>query len=131
MYAVDKLVDIEKIMGLLVRGFDSCERIPLPDSYTREIIPANRSHIPTSDVARKWPHLENIATQFMDLNSYEIGLLIGYNCPKALMLRKVIPPDGDGPYAQRTDLSWSIVGIVNHCPVEDDTVGVSHPDLAY
>ena len=30
-----------------------------------------------------------------------------------MMPREVIAPDTDGPYAQRTDLGWSIVGIVD------------------
>ena len=41
----------------------------------------------------------------------EVGLLIGSNCSRAIMPREIIPagPD-DGPYAQRTDLGWGIIG---------------------
>ncbi|XP_041471855.1 uncharacterized protein LOC121421260 [Lytechinus variegatus] len=59
----------------------------------------------------------------------EIGLLIGYDCAKALAPRAVIhSPDERGPYAVQTDLGWSIVGTVNAGYVEshDDPIGVSH-----
>ncbi|TWW62878.1 hypothetical protein D4764_04G0015250 [Takifugu flavidus] len=39
----------------------------------------------------------------------EIGLLIGYNCPQALMPREVVIGEENQPFAQRTDLGWSIV----------------------
>lgn len=103
MYAENKVVGSEKLSGLMVRGFDSFQRIPLPSVYTRDIMPANRSHIPTPDVASSWPHLNRIATKLMPLDCCEIGLLIGYNCPQALMPREIIPPQGQGPFGQRTD----------------------------
>ncbi|CAI5694728.1 unnamed protein product [Oreochromis niloticus] len=53
-----------RIVGakVLVRGFYSSRRIPLPVTYTREFIPANLSHIPTPRRARAWPHLEHLLT---------------------------------------------------------------------
>ena len=89
-------------------------------------MPANRSHIPTLEMARKWPHLEPIAEYLTDLNPCQIGLLIGYNCAQCLIPREVITPDGDGPYGQRTDLGWGIVGIVDSYHSEFDPIGVSH-----
>ena len=56
MYAENRVVDSQKINGLMVRGFDNSMRISLPDAYTRNIMPANRSHIPTPDIARSWSH---------------------------------------------------------------------------
>lgn len=32
-------------------------KISLPDAFPRNIIPANRDHIPTPDIAQSWPHL--------------------------------------------------------------------------
>lgn len=115
----------------MVRGHNSTLRIPLPNTFSRNIIPANRDHIPTPHIARIWPHLSNIADKLMPITDCEIGLLIGYNCSQALMPREVIPPDGDGPYGQRTDLGWGIVGIVDPLSSvnEEDTIGVSHRTL--
>ena len=129
MHAENKLVKSQKFKGLSVRGFDSSLEIKLPVTYSREIMPANRSHIPTPELARKLPHLSCIADYLLPLQACEIGLLIGYNCAKALMPRDVIAPDGEGPYAQKTDLGWGIVGIVEGG--DSDSIGYSHNILAY
>lgn len=131
MLAENKTVNSTKLKGLMVRGHNSTLRIPLPNTFSRNIIPANRDHIPTPDIARFWPHLSNITDKLMPIADCEIGLLIGYNCSQALMPREVIPPDGDGPYGQRTDLGWGIVGIVDPLGFinDEDTIGVSHITL--
>ena len=79
MYAKNRVVDSQKVYGLMVRGFDNSMRISLPDAYRRNIMPANRSHIPTPEMARSWSHLEPIADHLMDLNPREVGLLIQQN----------------------------------------------------
>lgn len=76
MNAENQIVDRLKVYGLSVRGFNFQKSIRLPEAYTRDIMPANRLHIPTPDIARKWPHLEFIADQLLPLNDCEIGLLI-------------------------------------------------------
>ena len=111
MHAENKPVNSHKIKGLTVRGVNSGLNISLPTTFSIEAIPANKSHIPTPDVARSWPHLNPIADKLMTLADCEVGLLIGYNCPRAMMPREVIPPENDGPYGQEP--SWSIVGIIN------------------
>ena len=131
MLLEDKAVSSQKVKGLSVRGYNSLQKIPLPDAYTRNIMPANRSHIPTADVANAWSHLEHIAPKLLPLSSCEIGLLIGYNCSQALLPREVIPPDADGPFGLRTDLGWSIVGIVKQGCNEEDSIGLSHRVLAH
>ena len=129
MHSENQQVDSRKIEGLRVRGYDSSLEIPLPAAFTREIMPANRTHIPTAEMARSWPHLDRMADQLMPLAGCEVGLLIGYNCSRALAPRDVIPPDDNGPYAQKTDLGWGIVGIVNPngSEINDfDVIGTSH-----
>lgn len=68
----------------------------------------------------------------MPLQNCDIGLLIGYNCPKALIPRDVIAPLDEGPYGQRTDLGWSIIGIVDqsHRNEENDSISISHRIIA-
>ncbi|PIK41762.1 hypothetical protein BSL78_21403 [Apostichopus japonicus] len=125
----NQLVDSSRIGGLSVRGHREGTKVPLPVSYTRCSIHANRSHIPTPGTARQWPHLKRIANHLMPLEQCEIGLLIGYNCPKALMPIEVISPPDNGPYAERTNLGWGIVGIINPRELsvdKCDPVGVSH-----
>ena len=50
----------------------------------------------------------------------DIGLLVGYDCPRALAPREVIPGFDDGPYAVRTDLGWSIVGVLEAEVFQDE-----------
>lgn len=44
------------------------------------------------------------------LKDCEVGLLIGYNCSRAMAPRQVILGGHEEPYAVRTDLGRSIVG---------------------
>ena len=131
MSAMDERVPSERIEGLTIRSFDGEQRFALPTTYTRRFIPANHDHIPTPEMAMRIPHLSKISHHLMPLQSCEVGLLIGYDCARALIPRDVIPPaDDNGPYGLRTDLGWSIVGTVKEdehkYAYEDDPVGVSH-----
>ncbi|CAC5383572.1 unnamed protein product [Mytilus coruscus] len=130
MHAENHIVDSHKIKGLMVRGFDSEVKIPLPNVFTRDIMPANRSHIPTAEMARRWSYLEHIAEKLMPVRDCEFGLLIGYNCPRALIPSEVIPSIDNGPYGQKTDLGWGIVGIVDPLQIDNcDSIGFSHRTL--
>ena len=100
----------KRIKGLSVRGFNSSLNIALPVVYTHESIPVSRDAIPTPEMAASWPHLQCIESELMPKSDCDIGLLLGYDCPKVLVPRDVIPPENDGPFAQRTDLGWGIVG---------------------
>ena len=62
-----------------------------------------------------WPHLSEIASELMPLGTFPVGLLIGYNCSRVFVPRDVIPAPDDkpqAPFAQKTDLGWSIVGVI-------------------
>lgn len=101
-------------------------KIPLPVIYTRQFIPVNPSHIPTPKTARAWPHLVHLAEDIAPLIECDIGLLIGYNCSQALLPREVVAGKDNEPFAQRTDLGWSIVGCANPCVDYGDAIGSSH-----
>ncbi|KAJ8026235.1 hypothetical protein HOLleu_34028 [Holothuria leucospilota] len=126
--AKNQVVNSSRVEGLVVRGYNTSLGISLPTAFSRCSIPANRAHIPTPEMARQWSHLQGIANELMPLSECEIGLLIGYNCPRALTPRKIIPSVSDGPYAQQTDLGWGIVGITNPEQVrsDHDAIGFSH-----
>lgn len=55
--------------------------------------------------------LESLLTnhRWSSLLNCEVGLLIGYNCPRALAPRQTILGGDDEPHAVQTDLGWSIV----------------------
>ena len=127
MTLTNESIASEKISGLKVRAFDGTKEICLPPTYTRNIMPANRDHIPTPDIAKDFPHLTDIAPYMIPLQDCEVGLLIGYDCASALTPRAVITsPDGNGPL--QTDLGWSIVGTVesSYHDGAHDPIGISH-----
>ncbi|KAL7841403.1 hypothetical protein SRHO_G00250940 [Serrasalmus rhombeus] len=110
MMGENMILRSERASGLRVRGYNSAVHIKLPPAYTKNCIPVNQDHIPTHETAKRWSHLTVIADKIPPLLSCEVGLLIGYNCPKTLVPRQVIPGKDDEPYAVLTDLGWSIVG---------------------
>ena len=121
MSSTDKIITANKISSLYVRGYHEQTKIKLPPAYTRKEVPTNRSHIPTPEVAKQWPHLEKIANNLVPLLDVKVALLIGYNCTKALTPREVISTIEDAPYAQRTDLGWGIVGTSSLSDQDDIT----------
>jgi len=125
MTSKDGVVQCCRFKNLVVRGFKSDIRIKLPVTYSREYIPADESHIPTPETARKWPHLSEVAHYLQPLLNCEVGLLIGYNCAQALAPRRCITGEGNQPFAVETDLGWSVVGRSEY---EDfgDAIGLSH-----
>lgn len=120
------VISSQRVKNFQVRGFYSSKRISLPTVYTREFIPANRTHIPTNETAKAWSHLEHLQTEMAPLQDCEVGLLIGYNCSQALLPRDVVAGQDHQPYAQRTDLGWSIIGHENSYTDYGDAIGTSH-----
>ena len=101
-----KTITSKKINGLSVRGINETIDIPLPRTYTRNVIPARSSQIPLPETARKWPHLKEIASHLTPLDKdIEVGLLIGGNCARAIKPHKVILGNDDDPYAKE-NRSW-------------------------
>lgn len=110
MLGVHSIVKSNRVSGLRVRGYESDIRIDLPSSYPKDFIPVNYDNILTSDTAKQWPHLTEIADNMPPLLSCDVGLLIGFNCPRTLAPRQVLLGEGEEPYAIRTDLGWSMHG---------------------
>ncbi|KAI3358854.1 hypothetical protein L3Q82_015246, partial [Scortum barcoo] len=120
------IVQSERVSGLRVRGFSSQSFINLPPAYTRDFIPLERSHIPTTETARRWKHLNSIAKEIPELMDCEVRLLIGYDCSRALAPRQVITGGDDEPYAVKTDLGWSIVGSSPQVAKASQVTGLCH-----
>ncbi|XP_073728111.1 uncharacterized protein [Misgurnus anguillicaudatus] len=110
MLGDNMVIKSKRVSDLRVRGYNSSVHIDLPPTYTKECIPINRDHIPTQETAKNWNHLKPITNELPPLLSCEVGLLIGYNCPRVLAPRKVILGKDDEPYAILTDIGWSIIG---------------------
>ncbi|XP_014678718.1 PREDICTED: uncharacterized protein LOC106818533, partial [Priapulus caudatus] len=104
------VIDCHRYTDLQIRGVGCHERFRLPVSYSRSFIPVNKSHIPTPEVAKKWPHLENLSDKIAPLQNCEVALLIGYDCPRALAPMDVVRGTADEPFGLKTELGWTIVG---------------------
>lgn len=122
----DSIVQSDIVSGLRVRGFSSHSFVNLPPVYTRDFIPLERSHIPTAATARRWKHLNAIAQEVPELLDCEVGLLIGYDCSRALAPQQVITGGDEEPYAIRTDLGWSIVGSSPKVAKSTEVTGLCH-----
>ena len=129
MSAEDSLIDTSRISNIQVRAYDGNDSVTIRNLYTRDVVPANHSHIPTPEMTDRWPHLKPMAQNLMPISDIDIGLLIGYDCPRALYPTKLIPPIGDSPFAQRTILGWGIVGVIDNMELEHDPIGVSHQTM--
>ena len=104
-------IPAKRIEGLVVQRFDEGTTVVLPRAYSRDSIPSRKDQIPTSETAKKWPHLKGIEDKIPPLqNNVDVGILIGCNCPRALKPQEVILGEDDDPYAVRTILGWGIIG---------------------
>lgn len=110
MSGKDTVITSESVSGLRVRGYSSAIQVNLPVTYTKDGIPINRSHIPTCETAKQWSHLAEMVDEIQPLRDCEVGLLIGYNCSRAMASKRVILGGDEEPYAIQMDLGWSIVG---------------------
>ncbi|KAE8629989.1 hypothetical protein XENTR_v10000654 [Xenopus tropicalis] len=123
---VYSLEDSQRVTGVKVKGLCSDVTIDLPPVYTRDFIPLDREHIPTCETAKKWKHLSVISHEIPPLKEYRVGLLIGYDCSKALMPRQIITGGDDEPYAIKTDLGWSIIGGPQQAASSRQVTGLCH-----
>ena len=129
MTASHKVVRCQRYGGLEVRGLDGNRRIALPSVFSRRVIPLNYQHIPCPEMVNSWPHLQGLRDKIAPRLNVEVGLLLGYDCPKALDPKEVVsaPDSVNGPFGQKTELGWGIVGIISAGSGDKtDAVGISH-----
>ena len=101
-------IAVKKIEGLVVQHVNKAEApIALPKTYSRDVMPSNRSQIPTPEAVSKWLHLARIKDQLLPLQKdMAVGILIGCKCLKAIKPRDVILGEEEDPYAVKTSLGW-------------------------
>ena len=122
------LVNSFKVRGLRVRGYRCSKGIDISLAYSRESIPGNRCHIPTPSKFTEWSHLDGMRHELVEELDVPIALLIGYNCPAALIPKRVIPSSRNGPYAEFTNLGWGVIGLTSHCQDGSVAYEVSTPE---
>ena len=73
-------------------------------------IPQDKREIPTPEMARRFPHLQEIANEITPLDeTTNIHLLIGRDVPKLLKVREFRNGPKGTPWAQRLSLGWTDV----------------------
>ena len=125
MTGLNQNIKSRKCSGFEIRGHNLSEKVQLPTLYSRSEIPNNRNHFPSPSICRQYPHLESISSKLQSFSNIEVGLLIGFNCSKALCPLEVLQgPDSSSPFAIRTPLGWSVVG--SQCSLDRKEI-VSNP----
>lgn len=96
--------------GVVLKSLNGTES-ELPTLIECNSIPRDKHEIPTPEMARRFPHLNDIANQIPQLDeNAEIHLLIGRDAPELLKVRDFRNGPRGAPWAQKISLSWTIIG---------------------
>ena len=107
----------ERVCNLQVRGYSENTYVDLPPAFTIDNIPLKRETIPTTDKARNWSHLQDVAQKLPPPLNCESGILIGFNCSHAFIPRECVVGGDSEPFAIKTDLGWGIIGQASPSPL--------------
>jgi len=96
-----------------IESMDRKVKLPLPPLIECDMVPDDRTEIPSPDVAHYYPHLRSVASKIAPVDrDAPILLLLGRDILRVHKVREQINGPHDAPYAQRLDLGWVIVGDV-------------------
>ncbi|XP_061891197.1 uncharacterized protein LOC133641474 isoform X1 [Entelurus aequoreus] len=99
--------------GYNIESMDGKVCLTLPSLLECDDLPNNRSEIPTPNAAANHTHLKSVANLIPELDpNASIMLLLGRDIISVHKVRKQVDGPRDGPYAQKLDLGWVIVGNV-------------------
>ena len=105
------LMESALVKDLVVTDVNGESPVELPRVYTRKEIPADHEQLPSSSLVNRTEHLKEIASEIPPLNpELEIDLLVGSNCPNALLPLCVVPNKGNGPFAVWLKHGWTVSG---------------------
>ncbi|KAM4544606.1 uncharacterized protein PAE49_017493 [Odontesthes bonariensis] len=97
--------------NFVLESMDGKLQLPLPTLIECDMVPDDRSEIPSPDVAYNHPHLQRVAHKIPALDpDAPILLLLGRDILRVHKVREQINGPHNAPYAQRLDLGWVIVG---------------------
>ncbi|XP_064627990.1 uncharacterized protein LOC135487824 [Lineus longissimus] len=98
--------------------------IDLPPVLSQPSLPVSEEDIATQEDLSRWDYLQEVRLPVVEKSSeLHVGLLIGINSPKAMEPFRVIPSDGNGPFAVKTRLGWAINGPLGDQDREDVGIG--------
>ena len=105
-----------RVISLKISNLDGSDEITIPQVFARPNLHLSSSNLVTEAEVRKWPHLKDLPLHHAEID--DVALLIGQDCPEALMPLTTIPGGKGEPYAVRTRLGWSVSGPVSNSMVK-------------
>jgi hypothetical protein len=97
-----------QVTSLEVMGMGRMQPLKLPSVYSKSKLPIHADNIASQEDIDHWPHLTGINIPMCDVP--DVMILIGVDCPEALLPLDVIRGRPGEPYAVRTALGWTISG---------------------
>lgn len=99
--------------NFMVESLDGNTHIPLPTLIECDMLPDDRSEIPSPEVARHHPHLKHLADKIPSLDpDASILLLLGRDLIQVHKVLEQCNGPHNAPFAQRLNLGWVIIGDV-------------------
>lgn len=99
-----------RVTGVVLKSLDGLES-KLATFIECNNIPCDKQEIPTPEMARRFPHLRDIANEILQFDeNAEIHLLIWQDAPALLEVRKFRNGPKGAPWAQKISLGWTIIG---------------------
>ncbi|XP_006822096.1 uncharacterized protein LOC102801454 [Saccoglossus kowalevskii] len=96
---------------IIIEATDGKKKFTLPVVLENNSIPCDKNEIPTPEICRSFTHLRPIAAKIPEIqDDIGIHLLIGRNCPEPLQIRESRNGPVSAPWAQCTDLGWTVSG---------------------
>ena len=105
-----------RVITLRISNLDGSDEITIPQVFARPNLRLSSSNLVTEAEVRKWPHLKDLPLHHAEID--DVVLLIGQDCPEALMPLTTIPGGKGELYAVRTRLGWSISGPISNSMVK-------------
>ena len=103
----EQVIKTSRVTGMEISGLESNEYLELPEVYSHTVIPVKPENIPKQEDVKQWPYLHEVKIPHIEA---EVSMLIGNNVPKALEPWMIINSQGNGPYAVKTTLGWTVNG---------------------
>lgn len=95
------------ISDLEIYDLDENERVSLPPTYSREVLPIGNEELICEEDIEGWPNIRDLPFNFVEA---DVGLILGINAPEAIKCFEIVNSVENGPYATRHKLGWAVNG---------------------
>ena len=99
------------VLSLQVSSHDGEQCISIPQVFSRPKLNLSSDNLVTELEVQRWPHLRDLPLHHAEIE--DVTLLIGQDCPEALIPVATIPGSKGEPYAVKTLLGWTVSGPIS------------------